>query len=121
MREFLNSVNLGKYFEKFIDHGVEDLETILEIQDQHIEKMGIPMGHRLKIVKRIKDTRASQGMSVPQSREGTRKEETGIKYSEGISSRPVTNNDYEELPDPTSSQETLSTQGSALKVNSHQH
>ena len=60
-------------------------------------------------------------MSVPQSREGPRKVETGIKYSEGMSSRPVTNNDYEELPDPTSSQETLSTQGSALKVNSHQH
>ena len=31
VREFLNSVNLGKYFDKFIDHGVEDLETILEI------------------------------------------------------------------------------------------
>jgi len=33
----------------------------------------------------------------------------------------VTNNDYEELPDPTSSQETLSTQGSALKANQHEH
>ena len=83
--------------------------------------MGIPMGHKLKIVKRIKDTRASKGMTVPQSRQGTRKDDTGIKYSEGMSSRPVTNNDYEELPDPTSSQETLSTQGSNLKVNSHQH
>ena len=38
-----------------------------------------------------------------------------------MSSRPVTNNDYEELPDPTSSQETLSTQGSALKANAHEH
>lgn len=94
-------MNLAKYFDKFIDHGVEDLETILEIQDQHIEKMGIPMGHKLKIIKRIKDTRASKGMSVPQSRQGARRDD--IKYSEGISSRPVTNNDYEELPDPTSS------------------
>ena len=71
-------MNLGKYFDKFIDHGVEDLETILEIQDQHIEKMGIPMGHKLKIIKRIKDTRTSKGMTVPKSRQGARRDD--IKY-----------------------------------------
>ena len=35
-----------------------------------------------------------------------------------MSSRPVTNNDYEELPDPTTSEDTLasSDHGSALKI-----
>jgi hypothetical protein len=28
---FLGSINLGKYLEKFVDNGVEDLETILEL------------------------------------------------------------------------------------------
>ena len=36
-------------------NGVDDLETILELQEEHIEKMGVPLGHKLKIVKKIKD------------------------------------------------------------------
>jgi len=33
--------------------------------------MGIPLGHKLKIIKKIKDTRAEKGMTTPQSRVGT--------------------------------------------------
>lgn len=33
---FLSSIGLQKYIDKFIDNGVEDMETILELQDQHI-------------------------------------------------------------------------------------
>lgn len=33
--------------------------------------MGIPLGHKLKIVKKIKDIRGSKGLTTPQSREGT--------------------------------------------------
>jgi hypothetical protein len=84
---FLGSIKLEKYFDKLIDNGVEDLETILELQDGHIEQMGIPLGHKLKIIKKIKDLRADKGMS-------------GIQYREGISSKPVSNNQYEELPAP---------------------
>ena len=62
---FLGSISLEKYVMKFVDNGVEDLETILELQDQHIEQMGIPLGHKLKIIKRIKEVRSQQGMSVP--------------------------------------------------------
>lgn len=57
MREFLSAIKLDKYFDKLIDNGVEDLETILELEDSHVEQMGIPLGHKLKIMKRIKDTR----------------------------------------------------------------
>jgi len=35
--DFLSNIKLDKYQEKFIDHGVEDLETILELQDTHVE------------------------------------------------------------------------------------
>ena len=79
---------------------MEDEETALELQDQHIEQMGIPLGHKLKIIKKIKDLRAEKGMSVPQSREGTRPKAKEIQYKDGISSKPVTNHQYEELPDP---------------------
>ena len=30
-------MKLDKYFDKLIDNGVEDLETILELEDSHIE------------------------------------------------------------------------------------
>lgn len=33
------------------------METILEMKDEHIEQMGIPLGHKLKIIKKIKDLR----------------------------------------------------------------
>lgn len=54
---FLESIKLDKYFDKLIDNGVEDLETILELQDSHVEQMGVPLGHKLKMMKRIKDLR----------------------------------------------------------------
>ena len=68
VQDFLGTVKLDKYADKFIDNGVEDLETILELQDKHLEQMGVPLGHKLKILKRIKDMRAERGMTVPQSR-----------------------------------------------------
>lgn len=31
--QFLKSIKLDKYFDKLVDNGIEDLETILELQD----------------------------------------------------------------------------------------
>lgn len=57
VRAFLASINLKKYEEKFFDNGIEDMETVLELRDEHIEQLGVPLGHKLKIVKKIKDLR----------------------------------------------------------------
>ena len=54
---FLNEVGLIKYREQFIENGIEDLEIILELDDKHLEQMNVPLGHKLKILKRIKDLR----------------------------------------------------------------
>ena len=51
--------------DKFITNGIEDLETILELQDDHVSQMGIPLGHKLKIIKKIKDLRCEKGMTTP--------------------------------------------------------
>lgn len=67
---FLTSVNLAKYVKTFLDNGVDDLEIILELDDKHLEQMSIPLGHKLKIMKLIKDLRRERGMSVPESRQG---------------------------------------------------
>lgn len=34
--------------------------------------MSIPLGHKLKIMKKIKDVRKEKGLSVPESRQGPR-------------------------------------------------
>jgi hypothetical protein len=34
--------------------------------------MSIPLGHKLKILKRIKDVRKDMGMTIPESRQGKR-------------------------------------------------
>jgi len=59
---------VGKYKDLFIDNGIEDLETILEMDDKHLEQMSVPLGHKLKILKRIKEVRVAKGMYVPPSR-----------------------------------------------------
>jgi hypothetical protein len=46
------------------------LEIILELDEKHLEMMSIPLGHKLKIMKRIKDMRKEKGMTVPESRQG---------------------------------------------------
>lgn len=37
MRQFLESINLSKYCQKFYENGIEDLETVLELKDEHVE------------------------------------------------------------------------------------
>lgn len=70
VEDFLTSINLVKYKDNFIDNGVEDLEIILELDEKHLEQLSIPLGHKLKVMKKIKDLRKEKGMSVPESRQG---------------------------------------------------
>jgi hypothetical protein len=53
---------------KFTENGIEDIETILELNDQHLDAMEIPLGYKLKILKRIKSLRQENGLSQPESR-----------------------------------------------------
>lgn len=62
------SINLQKYKERFIENGIEDFETVLELNDSHLDAIGIPLGYKLKIIKRIKTMRQERGMTVPESR-----------------------------------------------------
>ena len=68
--EFLESVKLIKYKDTFIENGFEDMDTILELNDEHMELLGIPLGHKLKIMKRIKELR-NDNDSTQESRPAT--------------------------------------------------
>ena len=67
--DFLKSIQLEKYVKSFITNGIEDLETILELNDTYLDQMQIPMGYKLKILKKIKTIRQESGMSLPESRQ----------------------------------------------------
>ncbi len=82
--QFLFSINLSKYVDTFIDNGIEDLETILELDEKHLEQMTVPLGHKLKIMKKIKDTRKEKGYVDAQPVKVTAE----VQYQDGISSRP---------------------------------
>ena len=56
----MNEIGLIKYKDTLIDNGVEDLEIILELDEHHLEAMSIPLGHKLKILKKIANGRNVQ-------------------------------------------------------------
>lgn len=62
-------MNLGKYKSRFIENGIEDEETILELNDSHLDSMKVPLGHKLKMLKKIKQIRQDKGMTVPEQRQ----------------------------------------------------
>ncbi len=67
--QFLESVGMMKYREVLISNGFEDLETILELRDEDFATMRVPLGHKLKMLKRIKELKpvASKPPPVIQS------------------------------------------------------
>jgi hypothetical protein len=62
VEEFLNEINLGKYKDLFVQNGIENLDIILELQEIHLEELKVPLGHKLKIAKKIKDMRKLKGL-----------------------------------------------------------
>ena len=50
--EWLHSVGLGQYAQVFVDNYI-DLEVMPSLSEQDLEKLGVPMGHRKKLLKAI--------------------------------------------------------------------
>ena len=52
LTQWLASVGLRHYADLFAKHEV-DYETLLDLEEQDLEKLGIPLGHRKKLLKAI--------------------------------------------------------------------
>lgn len=65
VEEFLQSINLLKYKDTFIQNGIDDLDVLLELSEEHLELMKIPLGHKLKILKKIKDFKKNPASFAP--------------------------------------------------------
>jgi len=68
---FLNDVGLGRYAEVLVGNGFEDIETLLDIEDEHMRELAIPPGHIVKLKKKLRalqETRAyRQVICVPRA------------------------------------------------------
>ena len=40
------------------------MDTLLELREEHLQNMDMPMGHRLKIIKRIRETKYTDRRSM---------------------------------------------------------
>lgn len=61
---FLQSISMLKYLPMFIENGFEDLETILELRDEDFSVMRVPLGHKLRMLKRIKELKPVEAKPI---------------------------------------------------------
>jgi len=62
---FLNDVGLGQYAELLISSGFDDMETLHDIEDEHMRDLGLPPGHIVKLKKRLRSSQAVAVSKVP--------------------------------------------------------
>jgi hypothetical protein len=51
---------MSKYFALLVENGVDDMEVVEDLTEEHLADMGIPLGHRIKFLKRIKELQETQ-------------------------------------------------------------
>lgn len=61
--EFLQSCGLEKYLSILTENGIDELEILLELNEEHLNNLNIPLGHRLKILKKIRDYKNQSSQS----------------------------------------------------------
>ena len=57
--EFLKLSNLLQYHQALLDNGVEELEILMELTENHLERIGFKIGHIIKVQKAAQRFKAS--------------------------------------------------------------
>merc|ERR1712060_990506 len=60
VREFLEQCGLGPHLDTLIRHGFDRMEALQEMREEHLEALGIPLGHRLLLMKHLRSARGSK-------------------------------------------------------------
>lgn len=59
-------LGLSQYLDAFVDQGFDSWETILDIQESDLDVLGVKLGHRRKLQRRIANARGvASGISLP--------------------------------------------------------
>jgi hypothetical protein len=88
---WLRAQGFGQYTELFAGNAI-DREALVEMTDAHLKELGLPLGHRVKLLKAIRELREPEAGSVadrhakPRAPEAERRQLTAI-WSDRPSSR----------------------------------
>ena len=52
--KWLRAQGFGQYAEVFADNAI-DAEALVELTDEHLKELGLPLGHRVKLLKAIRE------------------------------------------------------------------
>lgn len=85
--QLLKEIGLEKYSSLMKENGIDDMEILMELQESHLEEIGIILGHRLKILKKIRELKE----------ESTSKSSKPTKSPDSTPSHPTRSN-----PSPSS-------------------
>jgi serine/threonine protein kinase/hemoglobin-like flavoprotein len=61
---FLHGIGLAQYAQTLLENGFDDMETLIEIEDEHMKQLGMPPGHVVKLKKRLRELNADRASSV---------------------------------------------------------
>jgi class 3 adenylate cyclase len=73
LAEWLQAQGFGQYAELFAGNAI-DREALVELSDDHLKELGLPLGHRVKLLKAIRELRepeaasAADGLTTPAPR-----------------------------------------------------
>jgi hypothetical protein len=114
LKNFLLSCGLEKYLKLFKDQGIEDLEILQEVTETHLQDMGIPIGHRLKLLKKLKEAKEPKSQEpLPETLQGKNSsKDLGIQLEEPF--EPL--QDLEHVEMFREALESFSKSGSATKL-----
>ena len=79
IRAFLESCGLEKHTQTFMSNGIEDMEVVMELTEEHLADLNLPLGHRIKLLKRIRDLKSAENETAPASKPLPNKVETSIQ------------------------------------------
>ena len=60
---WLEAQGFGQYAELFAGNAI-DREALLELSDEHLKELGLPLGHRVKLLKAIWELRGAEAGAV---------------------------------------------------------
>jgi len=55
VEQFLSEIGLERYFRIFEENGFDCMEAVLELTEERLANLGVAMGHRLKLLKRVQE------------------------------------------------------------------
>ena len=59
---FLQELNMGDYFDNFINNGITNKEKLLYLTNDNLKLINIPYAHRFRILKKLKESKNIENM-----------------------------------------------------------